>query len=330
MKLRNCLMAAGLSLAMAGTAAASGVEIPSAEERLSDARTSDLERVDALQPVRVAEDVYAIIGSIENRTYDNEALNVNLGFVVTDEGVVLIDSGPSHRFGAMLEEAIAGVTDKPVTHVIGLGAQDHRWMANGYFRDQGAELIALERTVATRLDFADRHVERMSDILEDRFEGTEPVVTENPLEGDRHELEIGGTEFHLEYWGDAHYPGDAVLYLPGVDVVYAGDLIYVDRIVGIHPWSDPVQTMEAMEKLEERAPAAVVPGHGDVADMELVTAEAIDYMRFVTEGVARHIEDWSSLDEAVNDLADAPQFEHLEHFDQWHRTNVNRTYLFME
>ncbi|OOC10712.1 MULTISPECIES: MBL fold metallo-hydrolase [Thioalkalivibrio] len=329
MTMNRWLVTGCLSLAMATTAAA-GVEIPADSERLSDARTSDLERVDALQPVRVAEDIYAIIGSVENRTYENEALNVNLGFVVTEEGVVLIDSGPSRRFGGLLEEAVSEVTEKPVTHVIGIGAQDHRWLANGYFEEQGAELIALERTVATRLDFADRHMDRLSGVLDDRFEGSEPVVTDAPLEGDRQVLEIGGTEFHLEYWADAHFPGDAVLYLPATDVLFSGDLVYVDRILGIHPWSDPVQWVEALDQLEERAPAAVVPGHGDVADMARVKADTIDYMRYITEGSARHIEDWSSLDEAVNDLADAPQFEHLLHFDQWHRTNVNRTYLFME
>nr|WP_018934939.1 MBL fold metallo-hydrolase [Thioalkalivibrio sp. ALJ24] len=333
MKRLQWMMAGCLWLVMAAPLGADvkiDVEIPGPDERLSDARTSDLERVDQLQPVRVAEDVYAIIGSIEGRTYDNLGLTMNLGFVVTDEGVVLIDSGPSYAFGEMLEEAIGEVTDQPVTHVIGIGSQDHRWMADGYFREQGAELITLERTAETRKDFADDHIERMSGILEDRFEGTEAVVTDEPLEGDRHELKIGGTEFHLEFWADAHFPGDAVVYLPQTDVFFSGDMVYLDRMLGIHPWSDPVAWLTAVEKLEEKAPAAVVPGHGDVAGMDLVTAETGDYLRFVVSGVEQAHEDWASLQETVDDLADAPEFEHLEHFGDWHRPNINRTYLFME
>lgn len=329
MKWNQLVSAGALALVLAAPAAAETV-IPEEGERLSDARTSDLERVDGLQPVPVADNVYAIIGSIEGRTYENHGLTMNLGIIVTDDGVVLVDSGPSRAFGEMLEEAIAGITDKPVTHVIGIGSQDHRWMADGHFFEQGAELVTLERTAETRREFAERHMERLSGILEDRFEGTRAVVTDTPLEGDRHSLEIGGVGMQLEFWGDAHFPGDAVLYLPEEDVIFAGDMVYLDRMLGVHPWSNPVEWLEAVEKLEALDPAVVVPGHGDLGDMDRVRADTGDYLRYLNEGVGQAIEDWMGMGETVDGLADAPEFEHLDHFDSWHRTNINRTYLFME
>ena len=73
-----------------------------------------------------------------------------MGFVVTSEGVALIDSGASAQGAGLIEERIARVTDHPVRWVINTGSQDHRWLGNAYFADRGAEIIALERTVATQ------------------------------------------------------------------------------------------------------------------------------------------------------------------------------------
>lgn len=56
-----------------------------------------------MQTQAVAEDVYALVGPTENRTYDNYAINANLGFIVTPEGVVLVDSGATVQSGPLIE-----------------------------------------------------------------------------------------------------------------------------------------------------------------------------------------------------------------------------------
>lgn len=96
----------------------------------------------------ISDNVYALIGPLGQRSQQNDGLNANYGFIVTPEGVVLIDAGASRLGAIKLDEAIRAVTDKPVRWVINTGSQDHRWLGNAYFAGKGAEIIALERTAA--------------------------------------------------------------------------------------------------------------------------------------------------------------------------------------
>ncbi|MBK1692814.1 MBL fold metallo-hydrolase [Ectothiorhodospira mobilis] len=278
----------------------------------------------------VVDNVYAIVGPISGRTEDNDALNCNLGFVITEDGVVLIDSGASWLGAQRIDAAIDAVTDKPVTHVINTGSQDHRWLGNGYFADQGAQIVALQRTVETQKRFADQHIARLGKILGERLAGTEPVHAETPIETDRRTLEIGGTRFELIWFGDAHFPGDAVVWLPQTKTIFTGDLVYVDRMLGIHPWSDVLSWRKAFREMEALQPAHVVPGHGQVTDLAQARAETGEYLNFLVTEVSAAVDHFEDLQATVDRLSDAPRFRHLEHFDSWHRTNINRTYTRIE
>ena len=90
----------------------------------------------------VAENVYAHVGDIGARSVANDGLNANLGLVVTAAGAVLIDSGATWRSARDIQAAARRVTSQPIRWVINTGGQDHRWLGNGYFQAQGAELIA--------------------------------------------------------------------------------------------------------------------------------------------------------------------------------------------
>ena len=89
-----------------------------------------------LEIEQVSDSVYAVVGPFGNRTPDNLGNNASFGFVVTDEGVILIDPGGSYQGAAAIHEAISGVTSQPVRVVINTGGQDHRWLGQRLF--QGA------------------------------------------------------------------------------------------------------------------------------------------------------------------------------------------------
>ena len=278
----------------------------------------------------VVDNVYAIVGPITGRTAENDALNNNLGFVVTDTGVVLIDSGASRLGAKQIDAAIDAVTDQPVTHVINTGSQDHRWLGNAYFAEQGAEIVALKRTVETQKQFADQHVARLEEVLGERFAGTEPMQAADPIDADQKTLEIGGTTLELIWFGDAHFPGDIVVWLPEQETVFTGDMVYVDRMLGIHPWSEVLSWQKAFQEMEKLEAVHVVPGHGQVTDMAQARAEAGDYLDFLVTKIRAAVDNFEGLQSTVDRLTDAPRFKHLEHFDNWHRTNISRAYTQIE
>ena len=300
---------------------------------LASAAQADADRPveEILEPVPLTDRVHYFYGSIEARTPLNLGMNNNVGFVVTDAGVVLIDSGPSYRVAARIAEAVASVTEQPITHVVNLGSQDHRWLGNGWFLEQGAEIVALQRTAETQERFGATHLNRLTRTLgEEAMAGTEPVTAPAPIDADRHTFEVGGVAFELLFVANAHFPGDSMLHLPTEDVVFTGDVVYTERMLGIHPQSDPVGKLESFRKLEELDPAIVVPGHGAATDLATARRDTGDYLEVLIREVRAGLDDWETLDETVERIAEMPPFLHLLHYDDWHRVNVNRTYLFLE
>ncbi|MEW6648271.1 MAG: MBL fold metallo-hydrolase [Pseudomonadota bacterium] len=278
----------------------------------------------------VAGPAYAIIGPTGGRTYDNYGLNANFGFVVTDKGVVLIDSGASSSGAQVIEQAVTRVTNKPITHVINTGSQDHRWLGNGYFAAKGAQIIALQRTVATQQQFGAQHLQQLAPELKERVAGTKAVTAPKPLAGDANTLTIGNITLELRWLGDAHFAGDAVVWLPQERVLYSGDLVYVDRLLGVLPWSDLVSWRDTFHQMEQLQPQHIVPGHGGVCDLAKAQRQTGAYLDWLAQEVGAAADNWDPIDEVVERLSDAPAFRDLANYDELHRGNVNRSYVQFE
>ena len=276
---------------------------------------------------KVADNVYAIVGPLGQRSMDNDGLNANFGFVVTPKGVILIDSGASRLGAQKLEAAIARVTKQPVRWVINTGSQDHRWLGNDHFAGRGAEVIALARTAATQAEYAAQHMEGLTRFLGERMVGTKPLSAPKTVEEGR--LELGGETLELAYT-DAHFPGDARVWLPKQRVVFSGDLVYVDRLLGVLPWSSVKNGQQAFKSLSALKPARIVPGHGRVCDLAQAQREAGDYYDFLAGKIGAAARDMEPLDATLDRYADLPEFRHLENYGDLHRANMNRAFVEFE
>jgi len=278
---------------------------------------------------KVVDNVYAIVGPLGQRSADNDGLNANYGFVVTDAGVILIDSGASALGAGKLAAAIAQVTDRPVRWVINTGSQDHRWLGNDHFAGQGAETIAMARTAATQDQFADQHMQMLRGFLGERLTGTKPAPAQRTLAGDEATLDLGGETLVLRYT-DSHFPGDAWVWLPKRNVVFTGDLVFVDRLLGVLPWSSVKNSRKAFHALAALDPKHVVPGHGGVCDLAQAKRESGDYDDFLADVIGKAAQDMEPLSDTLAKYADLPQFRHLQNYDGLHRANMNRAFTEFE
>jgi glyoxylase-like metal-dependent hydrolase (beta-lactamase superfamily II) len=281
---------------------------------------------------RVADNVYAIVGPLGQRSAENDGLNANYGFVVTPAGVALIDSGASRLGAQKLAAAIRAVTDQPVHWVINTGSQDHRWLGNAYFAGQGAEIIALERTAAMQTQSARQQLDGLRRFLGERLAGTVPLSAALPQKVGADgtvKLTLGGEAFVLSHT-DAHYPGDALVHLPRQNVVFAGDLVYVDRLLGVLPASSVRSGQRAFRALEALRPARIVPGHGRVCELAQARRESGDYYDFLADTVGRAARDMEPMDAVLDKYADLPAFRHLANYQDLHRANMNRAFTEFE
>lgn len=278
---------------------------------------------------QVTGNVYAFIGPLTQRGVENDGLNNNLGFVLTPQGVILIDSGASRMGAERVAQAIAAVTDKPVRWVVNTGGQDHRWLGNGYFAEQGAETIALARTIETQKERGEEQLARLQPFLGKRLAGTRPAPANRALSGDQVSIELGGETLMLSYT-DTHYPGDSQVWLPRQKVVFTGDLVYVDRLLGVLPWSSPLNGQKAFRALEALPAEFIVPGHGSVCDLAKARRETGDYYDFLVDTVGAAAQEMEAMEDIMEEHGEHPAFKHLQNFDGLHRGNINRTFVQFE
>jgi glyoxylase-like metal-dependent hydrolase (beta-lactamase superfamily II) len=278
---------------------------------------------------KVVANVYAIIGPLGQRSAENDGLNANFGFIVTPKGVILIDSGASLPGAKKIEAAIRKVTEQPVRWVVNTGSQDHRWLGNDYFAGKGAEVIALSRTAATQAEYAAQHMQSLTRFLGKRMQGTKPLPAPKTLAGDAATLELGGETLELTYT-NAHFPGDAWVWLPKRGVMFSGDLVYVDRILGVLPWSSVKNGQQAFHALASLKPARIVPGHGRVCDLAQAQRETGDYYDFLADKVGAAAREMEPMSEVLARYADLPAFRHLQNYADLHRANMNRAFVEFE
>lgn len=276
----------------------------------------------------IAPGVHVFIGDMGARTYANEGLNANTGFVVTKDGVVVIDSGSSYRVAQQIHAAIRRVTKQPVKYVINTGGQDHRWLGNGYFKQQGAIIIANKKA---RDDMAARGADEIAALkpdLKERLDGTVITLPDQSFDTEK-TLKLGGTELRIIHAFGGHTPGDSVVWLPQSRVLFAGDLVYVDRLLGVLPFSNTKHWLASFEALEKLAPKQIVPGHGNVCDLAKARRDTKDYLMLLRSHMQAALAKGLDLQRAIDTL-DQSRFKTLLNYDSLKGGNANRTYLEME
>lgn len=283
-----------------------------------------------LKPVSLGDGVYALVGPTGARENANMGLNANYGVISTPQGAILIDSGASNQSAALLEKEAKALTGKPVKWVINTGSQDHRWLGNGYFIKQGAEVIALSKTVETQKKLGLSEIDALKRTLGDQMAGTQPAYSQKPITTETKKLVLGGRQIEINYFGDAHFPGDATVFLPKEKIAFSGDLIYVDRLLGILPESDAKSWLSAFKSFLKLNPRVIVPGHGSVTDVAKAQKDTGGYLFFIVNGTQTMAEDMAGVDKAVQKLGDAPQFSGLANYNELHKGNVSRAYLRLE
>ena len=277
----------------------------------------------------VAPNVYAYVGDTEGRTYENEALNANLGLVVTSEGALLIDSGASWQGAQQIAEAVKRVTPQPIRWVINTGGQDHRWLGNAFFKAHGAEIMAHANAEADMKARGPYHLVANAPVLKEKMDGTALVLPTRWLTDADTQLDLGGVTVQVVHRGGGHTPGDSLVWLPQSGVVFTGDVVYVDRILGLHPVSKTRTWVHSFEALQALNPKVVVPGHGRVTTLAQAQRDTGQLLIALRAHMGQAVEAGTDIGSAVKSF-DAAPFRHLQHVDVWLPQLANRTYLEME
>ena len=281
----------------------------------------------ALEPLRIADGVYAFIGERGDIAPANQGRIGNSGFIVGDTAVAVIDAGVSHAHGVELLAAIRHVTDKPVTRLILTHAVQEFIYGTTAFVAAGAGPLCHAGSASLMRARCEHCLENLKLILgAEAMTGTRLIVPGETVEGDT-TLEVGGRRLRLIHPGWASTPGDLMVLDVATGVLFAGGVVLQGRVPELR--DGRLETwIAAIERLPGMGVSVIVPGYGRPLPPEQARQTA-DYLRAVDARVRAMYAAGVSLMDAIEDGA-LPRFASWDGYESLHRKNTQLHYLALE
>jgi len=279
------------------------------------------------KPVEVIPGVWSAIGATAPPGYENSGHNNNLSFIVTGDGVVVVNGGAANVLAKALHDEIKAITKEPVKLVINENGQGHAMLGNGYWTKLGVPVLAHK-------DAADEFKKRGGDILAsmkryNRDKAGDTVV-QLPTETfeDMRKIKMGRFEIEVLHIGPAHSPGDISVWLPKERLVIAGDMAFHERLPPIFSDTNTADWIKSWEKFEKLGALYVIPGHGHPTNMAQVRRYTHDYLVYLRKKIREHMDKGGTLKDAY--YVDQSPYAHLDTFNELATKNAGQVFQQME
>lgn len=267
----------------------------------------------------------------EGRTALGSALNRNFisnaGVVIAPESVVVIDALGSVDLASQLIEQIRLLTEKPITHVIVTHYHADHIYGLQAFREIGAQIIAqTQAKLYLNSEMAQRRLQASREELAPWVNDQTTLQAADIWIDSDTQLTLGGWTFDLLHVGPAHTPDDLAVYVPQAQALFAGDLVFRERIPYVGS-ADSAGWIRSLDRLIDLQASVMIPGHGPYSvNVQKDISFTRDYLQFLREELAEPAYNLEDFDEAYSQI-DWSAYENTMLFREANRMNAYNVFI---
>jgi len=287
-----------------------------------------LQTTAAALPVKeITDGVYVHLGKHLFPDSQNHGEIANLGFIVGQKCVAVIDSGGNPEQGAALKQAVTETTKTPICYVINTHVHPDHINGNSAFKAPGVKFVGhykLARAMAARGSY---YLDKAAEQLGVKMSAADLIPPDIEVK-DSMKLDLGGRTLVLKAHPTAHTDNDLSVYDQESDTMWLSDLLFTEHVPtldgSLKGW------LAEIDKLEKQSFRYVIPGHGDVvSDWPQSIQPEKHYLTLLQTEIRAAIKKGRHLEDAVQTIGSSEK-NNWALFDDYHRKNVTTAFAELE
>ncbi|BEV06899.1 quinoprotein relay system zinc metallohydrolase 2 [Methylophilus sp. DW102] len=251
----------------------------------------------------------------------------NLGVIIGQEAIAVIDSGGSKHTGDQLLAAIRRISPLPIRYVINTHVHPDHTYGNAAFQNGTTHFVGHEK-LATNMLLRKEQYEKLNALLLGADGAASPTIPPDTLVHAEQTLDLGHRILQLQARKVAHTHTDLTILDTQTNTLFAGDLLFAQRTPVVE--GDLKGLIAVLEQINQQPYSLIVPGHGlESSDQKTIIGNELRYLNLLLSDIRTSIKKGISMEQTM-DTAAASEHDNWVLFDIANRRNVNVVYPQLE
>ncbi|NOQ63010.1 MAG: quinoprotein relay system zinc metallohydrolase 2 [Methyloprofundus sp.] len=277
---------------------------------------------------QVAQGIYVHQGLIEVPDTHNHDAIANIGFIVGEKCVAVVDTGGTPAQGQALKAAIKKVTQVPICYVINThGHPDHIFGNRAFSGIKNIQFIGHHKLARAMVERGAFYIQRSEEQIAVKLTAKDVIVPTKSVKKTL-KLDLGGRVLSLTAYPTAHTDNDLTVFDSKTETIWLSDLLFLGHLPvldgSLNGW------LSVLGKLEKRQFDVVIPGHGQIVrDWPASLQPEKQYLQYLQTVLRGKIKQGVYLEDVLKSVS-YPAKDQWQLFDDFHKKNLSSAFAELE